>query len=318
MLWVDGWGTAHAGWAGKAAKRRLWLLLGGTVCLIRGQRKVLMTHGSCGALDSGGCSTPAPGGEVAFWRGSGTRRRGAALRCSPAGDLAFALGCRLAAFQRHERGDVVLVGEDEVVPPAAAAVAAAGAAAGGAAAVGSSGRRQCCGPHATNVVVLMRPSQTQKASKIDEGNECKRRGNAALVGRGGGGRPAAAQRGQQPACQQPAAAIRALVRVQDQHRAWPAHATAADRGRAIGAVSAPTTTINFQKKTWLIRNLPPSARHAPHLRSTAERSLAGLDRHCGSTACAAAMALRVSSARMRGMVAMTLPVAGFFTCVHTP
>jgi hypothetical protein len=50
-----------------------------------------------------------------------------------------------------------------------------------------------------------------------------------------------------------------------------------------------------------------------HRMRIAPRSLAVVLAHVGNTACAAAMAVSVSSARILGMVAITLPVAGLCT-----
>lgn len=58
------------------------------------------------------------------------------------------------------------------------------------------------------------------------------------------------------------------------------------------------------------RALPPP----PHLRMMAPRSLAVRADQVGNTACAAAMAVSVSSPFILGRVAMGLPVAGFSTC----
>lgn len=55
-----------------------------------------------------------------------------------------------------------------------------------------------------------------------------------------------------------------------------------------------------------------------HLRRMAPRSFAVVLLHCGNTACAAAMAVRVSSAFILGTVATTLPVAGLSTCARMP
>jgi hypothetical protein len=56
-----------------------------------------------------------------------------------------------------------------------------------------------------------------------------------------------------------------------------------------------------------------SAVMLPHRMSMAPRSFAVVLAQVGNTACAAAMAVSVSSALILGMVAITLPVAGLCT-----
>lgn len=66
----------------------------------------------------------------------------------------------------------------------------------------------------------------------------------------------------------------------------------------------------------LVPSLPhPLCPSATHLRRMAPLSLAVVFDHWGNTACAAAMAVSVSSAFILGTVASTLPVAGLVTCL---